>query len=378
MLVERITPAREDSLKEGASLPSSSKKKHSGGKLKSKNKNKGKDFTPAQDAATSSAATTVSPFPLVDELHSAEYAFLQDEAREKVAHRYEVTLEPSSFTEEKFQLFCAYQKAIHHDDDKSRESFKRFLCDTPLKRQRIPYAKQPPAHLPKTYESYHQMYRVDGELVAMGVIDVLPHCVSSVYLMYDPKWEAHSLGKLGKLSALKEIALAQEISSYGAPGMGYLYMGFYIHTCQKMRYKAQYAPSFLLDPEAYTWCPTEKALPLLDKHLYVPFSKPTRATKPTSRDRAAQDGGSDATGEPIDEDDDDMSDNEEANASSEPKLSDEALAGVQVGQIRGGTIYTVPAQVSRHWTNSYTRGLITRAATLLGEEAAHKVILLPP
>ncbi|KIO18649.1 hypothetical protein M407DRAFT_149326 [Tulasnella calospora MUT 4182] len=361
--------------------PSSSKKKQTGGKQKSKNKNKGKDFTPAQDATigtTSSAApsTTGSPsFPLVDELHSAEYAFLQGEVKEKVAHRYEVTLEPSSFTEEKFQLYCSYQKNIHNDDDKSRQGFKRFLCETPLKRQRIPYAKPPPAHLPREYGSYHQMYRVDGELIAMGVIDVLPYCTSSVYLMYAPQWEAHSLGKL---SAVKEIALAQEISSYGAPGMGYLYMGFYIHTCQKMRYKAQYAPSFLLDPEEYSWCPTEKALPLLDKHRYVPFSKPTKATKPMPGNQAAEGGGNDATVEPIDVHDDDMSDNEDATSSSEPQLSDEALAGVQVGQIRGGTIYTVPAQRSLHWKNSYTRGLITRAATLLGEEASQKVILLPP
>ncbi|KAG8904393.1 Arginyl-tRNA--protein transferase 1 [Tulasnella sp. 417] len=191
--------------------------------------------------------------------------------------------------------------------------------------------------------------------------------------MYAPKWEAHSLGKL---SAVKEIALAQELSSYGAPGMGYLYMGFYIHTCQKMKYKGQYAPSFLLDPEEYTWCPVEKAFPLLDKHLYVPFSKPTRAARPTAP--AAQGGGNDATAEPINEYDDDMSDNEDETASSEPQLNDEALAAVQVGQIRGGTIYTMPAQSSRHWANSYTRGLITRAATLLGEEASQKVILLPP
>ncbi len=31
--------------------------------------------------------------------------------------------------------------------------------------------------------SYHQCYRLDGKLVAMGVLDLLPTCVSSVYLM---------------------------------------------------------------------------------------------------------------------------------------------------------------------------------------------------
>ncbi len=30
----------------------------------------------------------------------------------------------------------------------------------------------------------------------MGVIDVLPSCVSSVYFMYEKKWERFSLGKV--------------------------------------------------------------------------------------------------------------------------------------------------------------------------------------
>ena len=32
--------------------------------------------------------------------------------------------------------------------------------------------------------SYHQCYRLDGRLVAVGVLDLLPGCVSSVYLMW--------------------------------------------------------------------------------------------------------------------------------------------------------------------------------------------------
>ncbi|KAG8992087.1 Arginyl-tRNA--protein transferase 1 [Tulasnella sp. 427] len=260
-----------------------------------------------------------------------------------------VTLEPSSFTEEKFRLFCEYQRSVHKDDDKSRQGFKSFLCETPLKRQRIRYSKQPPAHLPAEYGSYHQMYRVDGELIAVGVVDVLPYCVSSVYLMYSPKWETHSLGKL---SALKEIALAQEMSAYGAPGMGYLYMGFYIHTCPKMKYKGQYAPSFLLDPEEYTWCPTEKAFPLLDKHLYVPFHDPTRASKINPGNRTTQD--DDASAEPIDEAEDDMSDTEEADSASAFQLPDEVLARVEIGQISGGTIYTMPAQPA-YWEGKWRR-----------------------
>jgi arginine-tRNA-protein transferase len=31
--------------------------------------------------------------------------------------------------------------------------------------------------------SYHQCYRLDGKLVAVAVLDLLPHAVSSVYLL---------------------------------------------------------------------------------------------------------------------------------------------------------------------------------------------------
>lgn len=105
----------------------------------------------------------------------------------------------------------------------------------------ITYEREAPAHLPKNYGSYHQLYRLDGELIAMAVLDILPSCVSSVYFMYNNNWERFSLGKvtallandilkitdyiIQQLSALREAALAREIHEYGAKDMRYLYMG---------------------------------------------------------------------------------------------------------------------------------------------------------
>ena len=66
----------------------------------------------------------------------------------------------------------------------------------------IPYPKPPPSHLPTNYGSYHQIYRLDGRLVAIGVLDILPACVSSVYFIYDNDWEEFSLGKVAELPAL--------------------------------------------------------------------------------------------------------------------------------------------------------------------------------
>lgn len=65
-----------------------------------------------------------------------------------------------------------------------------------MKYEDIPYEFPCPDHLPKKFGSYHQMYRVDGQLIAVGVLDILPTCVSSVYFMYDIDWERFSLGKV--------------------------------------------------------------------------------------------------------------------------------------------------------------------------------------
>jgi arginine-tRNA-protein transferase len=63
----------------------------------------------------------------------------------------------------------------------------------------IPYPSATPARLPSYYGSYHQLYRLDGRLIAMGVIDILPSCVSSVYFMWEKEYEKFSLGKVGRM-----------------------------------------------------------------------------------------------------------------------------------------------------------------------------------
>jgi arginine-tRNA-protein transferase len=68
----------------------------------------------------------------------------------------------------------------------------------------------------KRMGSYHQCYRLDGKLVAMAVLDLMPHGVSSVYLIYDPDFGQWGFGKL---SALREIAMTIE------DGYQYYYMG---------------------------------------------------------------------------------------------------------------------------------------------------------
>ena len=46
----------------------------------------------------------------------------------------------------------------------------------------------------------------------MGVLDILPSCVSSVYFMYDKTWEKYSLGKVNNVSLNSVSHFHQEIT----------------------------------------------------------------------------------------------------------------------------------------------------------------------
>ncbi|MCJ1234910.1 Arginyl-tRNA--protein transferase 1 [Varicellaria rhodocarpa] len=119
------------------------------------------------------------------------------------AHKLEITLEPDEFTEEKYALFAHYQKTVHKNPPSkiSKKGFKSFLCSGlgQLSIQNHGGSLK--------VGSYHQCYRLDGRLVAMGVLDLLPQAVSSVYLIYDKSVDCWNFGKI---SAMQEINFALE------------------------------------------------------------------------------------------------------------------------------------------------------------------------
>ncbi len=99
-----------------------------------------------------------------------------------------------------------------------------------------------------------------GKLIAVGVLDVLPSCLSSVYFFWDSDYAALAPGKF---SALKEAQWVKE-AARNCPALHYYYMGFYIHSCHKMQYKADYHPSDLLCPERFCWIPFDRVKAALD------------------------------------------------------------------------------------------------------------------
>lgn len=202
-------------------------------------------------------------FDLIETVHESEYDRLPKPPEPE--HQFKVTLEPDTFTEEKFKLYANYQQVVHHDkpSEITRTGFKRFLCGSPLQRtSRALNGKT------QSLGSFHQCYRLDGRLIAIGIIDLLPHCVSGVYFVYHEDFEKWSFGKL---SALREAALALE------EGYEFYYMGYYIHPCTKMRYKGEYKPQHVLDPETNQWNPLEPEIrQLLDNKKFVSLSREQR------------------------------------------------------------------------------------------------------
>ncbi|XP_054798593.1 arginyl-tRNA--protein transferase 2 isoform X2 [Prosopis cineraria] len=165
------------------------------------------------------------------------------------SRRLELRLKRSNFDPEEFALYRRYQLKVHNDkpDHVTESSYRRFLVDTPLSYvASFGDGTVPPCG----FGSFHQQYLIDGRLVAVGVIDILPKCLSSKYLFWDPDFAFLSLGKY---SALQEIGWVKE-NQVHCPSLQYYYLGYYIHSCSKMRYKAAYRPSELLCPLRYQLC----------------------------------------------------------------------------------------------------------------------------
>ena len=135
------------------------------------------------------------------------------------------------------------------------------------------------------FGSFHHEYRLDGVLIAVAVLDILPTRVCSIYFFYNPSLRYM---ELGKLSALVEIWLTQQIYAHTLahpsvlglpPGVGPICRhwdaNFYVHAVSTMNYKRQYAPSQLLCPvtrHAHWVNLTPDVLVKLDADLAAPLA----------------------------------------------------------------------------------------------------------
>lgn len=94
--------------------------------------------------------------------------------------------------EESYNLFSKYQRTVHEDMNSTRKGYEGFLMASPL----ITPTNDPNS---PALGSYHQQYILDGKIIAVGVIDVLPRCLSSKYFYYDPDFSFLTMGTYSAL-----------------------------------------------------------------------------------------------------------------------------------------------------------------------------------
>ena len=178
----------------------------------------------------------------------------------KNKHRFALSVENSKFRQEDFELWQRYQAKIHNDPPSKlkKSSYVNFLCDSPLVSD------------DETYGSKHFRYFIDDKLVGVGVCDVLPTVLSSVYFYHDPDLMKLELGKLSALYEIDFVSKNRNTAKYSLDDFEYYYMGYYIHDCQKMRYKGEYKPSELRCPTTGRWVSLDdrKTLEKLDAHSF--------------------------------------------------------------------------------------------------------------
>nr|VZI30476.1 unnamed protein product [Spirometra erinaceieuropaei] len=191
------------------------------------------------------------------------------------------TAELEKVLRQEFDIYKRYSDRVHGTvyKESDYDIFVQALVNSPIIQEDTGAGKN--SQLP-SFGSFHQQYWLDGkQLIAVGVIDILPSYVSSSYFFYDPDFE---FLHLGTYSAMQEIQMVRNIYRLYGPesrkpvpalaGFKYYTMGFYIHSTDKMNYKGRFSSSYLACPESHTWYPIEKCRPLLNVNKYSRLSPP--------------------------------------------------------------------------------------------------------
>jgi leucyl-tRNA---protein transferase len=128
-----------------------------------------------------------------------------------------VTQLTAEFNEEHFQLYKKYLSMRHPDggmDKPNRDDYKNFLWSS-------------------WSETCLFEFKLDKKLIAVAVVDQLEDAFSAVYTFFDPDSQQRSPGKHAILYLIEQTRLK---------GYSWLYLGYWIADCNKMKYKIEYRP----------------------------------------------------------------------------------------------------------------------------------------
>lgn len=188
--------------------------------------------------------------------------------RDSCKHKLEVKLirndspEMISTLQEFYDLYVRFQEAVH-------PGHSRFMGPDVLHWGFIESPLEPQENSQGQLGTYHMRYYLDGELIMVSVMDILPEYLVSIYFIYDP--DIRFL-QPGIYTCLREIQLILELQQ-SQPELQYYNLGFYNDFSPKISYKRQFKPTEILCPITNTYVPLEDAIPLLKQNRYCKLAK---------------------------------------------------------------------------------------------------------
>lgn len=197
---------------------------------------------------------------LVSEFDHTTHKSYKKVLRRMPVDRLTVETVPASFNREAFDLYNSYHVKKHDKPLKSEHSYCEHTVNTPTAYETVGGVE---------CGTFHQLYRLDGQLVAIGIIDIIPKGIVSIYMWYSLVKEV-SKYSFGVYSALKEIELVKELSRKN-PEMKYYYLQGWNGNNKKLNYKANYEPEDFFCP-----CIVSNWMTSLGEEITLEFNK----TKP--------------------------------------------------------------------------------------------------
>ncbi|MBH0001853.1 arginyltransferase [Pseudoalteromonas sp. SWYJZ12] len=147
--------------------------------------------------------------------------FMPSKSQKRKLNKAKSQFEVKYSTQERPEYYPLYSKYItmRHQDGSmyppEKEQFQSFLLCSWLKIAFI--------------ELWHQ-----DTLVAVAVTDCMNSAISAIYTFFDPDFEHYSLGSV---MILEQLKFAKEQNKQ------YVYLGYQIDECDKMKYKTQFLPA---------------------------------------------------------------------------------------------------------------------------------------
>jgi len=130
------------------------------------------------------------------------------------------------FNEEMYELYKKYELAVHNKE-RPPDQMNRFICSSPVYDENLDHeiinrpspltfdeldrnrVFQDEGIFPQKKGTYHMYHRLNGKLVAVGVLDLLKNYVNSGYFIYDPDYKFLNLGVMGALRELEYMRLVR-------------------------------------------------------------------------------------------------------------------------------------------------------------------------